>query len=275
MRYGSQVTDFVKSALRPGSDAESRLALALAQPKQIALACVIVLSVFGWFALGMIAASSDESGWQALCRAGAGDTWRTLAMLAPMWAAMTLAMMLPSAGPMILTYAEIADTAARKGEAVVSPLVLAAGYIAVWLGFAAIAAVLQVALARAGLIDGDRLVLPLAGALVLGAGLYQFSALKHACLTLCQRPFPFFFANWTEEVTGVLRLGLRQGLYCLGCCAAAMLLMFAAGVMNVAWMALLGIVMSIEKMSTTPRFSRGIGGAMIALGAGLLAAAVR
>ena len=124
---------------------------------------------------------------------------------------MTLAMMLPTAGPMILTYAEIADTAARKREPVVSPLILTAGYVAVWLGFALAAASLQWVLARAGLLDGGSVGRLVGGTIFLGAGLYQFSALKQACLTLCQRPFPFFFSNWTTERSGVLRLGLRQG----------------------------------------------------------------
>jgi predicted metal-binding membrane protein len=269
------VTDFVHlSAPTRRNEAEARLAAVLAQPKRSAIACVVVLSVFGWFALGLMAASSDLTGWQALCRTGGAGGWRELAIVAPMWAAMTLAMMLPAAAPMILTYAEIAETAARKREPVVSPLILTAGYVAVWLGFALIAALAQLALARANLFESGRLALPLAGALVLGAGLYQFSALKHSCLTLCQRPFPFFFANWTDRPGGVLRLGLRQGLYCLGCCAAMMLLMFAAGVMNVVWMALLGIIMTVEKMSTTPRFSRVAGVAMVALGASLIAASM-
>jgi predicted metal-binding membrane protein len=269
------VTDFAhQPALTHLGEAEARLAGVMAQPKRIAIACVVVLSVSGWSALGLMAVGSDMPAWQALCRVGEASEWGDLAVIVPMWAAMALAMMLPTAGPMILTYAEIADTAARKGEPVVSPLVLTAGYASVWLSFALIAALLQLALSRAGLLDDGKLALPLAGALVLGAGLYQFSALKHACLTLCQRPFPFFFANWTDEAGGVVRLGLRQGLYCLGCCAAMMLLMFAAGVMNVVWMALLGIVMTIEKMSTTPRFSRAVGIAMVAIGAGLIAASM-
>jgi predicted metal-binding membrane protein len=269
------VSDFIhQPALAHLSPAGTKLAGLLAQPKRIALGCVIVLSLFGWFALGLMAANAEVPGWQALCRIGGAAEWKDLAMIAPMWAAMTLAMMLPSAGPMILTYAEIADTAARKRESVVSPLVLTAGYGAVWLGFALIAAVLQLALTRAGILDGEKLALPLAGVLVLGAGLYQFSALKHSCLTLCQRPFPFFFANWTARSGGVFKLGLRQGLYCLGCCAALMLLMFATGVMNVIWMALLGVVMTIEKMSTTPRFSRAVGGILVAIGAGLIVASL-
>ena len=88
------------------------------------------------------------------------------------------------------------------------------------------------------------------GAIFIGAGVYQFSALKHACLTQCQQPFPFFFANWATTPRGVFRLGVKQGLYCLGCCWAMMLVMFAVGVMNVIWMAALGIVMTFEKIGT-------------------------
>ena len=105
---------------------------------------------------------------------------------------MTLAMMLPSAAPMILTYAEIADTAARKGERIVSPFVLAAGYMLVWLGFAAAATLAQFAFTRAALLDtGMQSASGLfSGAIFIGAGVYQFSALKHACLTQCQKPVP-------------------------------------------------------------------------------------
>ena len=104
------------------------------------------------------------------------------------------------------------------------------------------------------------------GAIFIGAGLYQFTSLKHACLTQCQRPFPFFFAHWQTTPRGVFRLGLQQGLYCLGCCWAMMLVMFAVGVMNVVWMAALGIVMTVEKMLSGPRFSQAVGVALIAIG---------
>ena len=192
-------------------------------------------------------------GWEALCRPAALGGWGDMALVPPMWIAMTLAMMLPTAGPMILTYAEIADTAARQREPVVSPVVLTAGYVAVWLGFALAASVLQIVLARHAVLEAGRVGALVSGALFVVAGLYQFSALKHACLTLCRRPFPFFFANWTTETRGVFRLGLRQGMVCLGCCWAMMLLMFAVGAMNVIWMAALGMAMTVEKLATTAR----------------------
>ena len=115
-----------------------------------------------------------------------------------------------------------------------------------------IAALAQLALARAALQNSGLAAASglFAGAIFIGAGAYQFSALKHACLTQCQRPFPFFFTNWATTPRGVFRLGVKQGFYCVGCCWAMMLVMFAVGVMNVVWMAGLGIVMTIEKIGT-------------------------
>jgi predicted metal-binding membrane protein len=219
---------------------------------------------------------------EALCRPSFGHTSVSaanaldVALLFSMWVAMTLAMMLPTAGPMVVTYAEIADTATRKGEPAASPLALIAGYCGVWLGFAIAATALQIALTRAALLDPAMAsVSPLfSGALFVGAGAYQFSALKHACMTRCQRPFPFFFANWSSAPGAIFRLGLRQGVYCLGCCWALMLVMFAVGVMNVVWMAILGVVMMAEKIATTTRFSRGVGVVLLVIGAGVIAATV-
>jgi len=270
MRYHCPVTEFVNSpALTHLSGSERRLSALLARPRWIAAACIVVLTASGWVILGLMAA---DAGWSALCRPGFAAGWNEFALALAMWAAMSLAMMLPTAGPMILTYAEIADTAVRKREPVVSPLVLTAGYLAVWFGFAVAAAAMQIALATAGWLDPEAWLAGslLAAALFIAAGLYQFSAVKLACLAQCHRPFPFFFANWTSSTGGVFRLGLRQGLYCLGCCWALMLLMFVTGAMNVIWMAALGIVMIAEKLSGSARLSRAIGFSLIAAGLGLM-----
>jgi predicted metal-binding membrane protein len=285
--------------------AAARLGAVLARPVPIAIACIVLLAGLGWLYLlvmvaewaargnaaalgpgmGLIDLLTERPGRDALgralidvlCRpsfgnAGIGAQAGHAVLVFLMWAAMTLAMMLPTAAGMIVTYAQIADTAARKREPAVSPLVLAAGYVAVWLGFALVATALQAGLTRVALLDPTLAsVSPLfSGAVFIGAGVYQFSALKHACLIRCQRPFPFFFANWSSAPRGVFRLGLRQGLYCLGCCWAAMLAMFAVGVMNVLWMAALGLVMTAEKMTATPRLSRMIGAMFIAIGAAFI-----
>ena len=278
--------------------AASRLGAAFARPKLLAVLCVLVLAGLGWLYLalliahmgGSLAALGPGMGAldlvprlvTALCQPTFGlampeDAWGAtgFVVVALMWAAMALAMMLPTAGPMILTYADIAETAARKGERIVSPLIIAAGYTVVWLGFAAVATLAQFVLTRAALLDTGMASAStlFSGAVLIGAGLYQFSALKHACLTQCRQPFPFFFAHWETTARGVFRLGLQQGLFCLGCCWAMMAVMFAVGVMNVIWMVALGIVMALEKLASGNRLTYITGAAMIALGAGFVLAA--
>ncbi|HXD44408.1 MAG TPA: DUF2182 domain-containing protein [Pseudolabrys sp.] len=267
------------------------LAALFARPKPIAVACVVALAALGWLYLALAVAGMGGTplgpgmglidglprAVQALCRPLFGEAAPAhgVALIALMWAAMILAMMLPTAGPMILTYAEIADTAAKKGERIVSPLVIAAGYMSVWLGFAAAATLAQIAFTRLALMDTGMTSASVlfSGAIFIGAGVYQFTPLKAACLTQCQRPFPFFFAHWQTTAKGVFRLGLTQGLYCLGCCWAMMLVMFAVGVMNVVWMAGLGIVMTIEKIGSGRRFSHAVGVVLIVAGVGFVAAA--
>ena len=256
--------------------AEAGLGQIFARPKAIAAGCVIIIAGLGWFYLALLIAAPASSWFatvQALCRTLPEGAWSfsAAAVTASMWSAMTLAMMLPSASPMILTYAEIAETAARKSERIVSPLVIAAGYASVWLVFSLLATVIQIVLTRAALLNTGITSASgiLAGAIFIGAGAYQFSALKHACLSHCQNPFPFFFTNWATTPGGVFRLGVKQGLYCLGCCWAMMLVMFAVGVMNVAWMAGLAAVMTIEKLLTGRRFAHGVGVVLIVVGTGI------
>jgi len=263
----SEATGHDLSHLPP---AAGRLGAAFARPKVLAAICVIALAGLGWLALGLL--FTGMGAFEALCRplAVPGAAWGVsgFAIVALMWGGMTLAMMLPSASPMILTYAEIADTAACKNERIVSPFVLAAGYMIVWIGFAAAATLAQFAFTRAALLDSGMQSASglFSGAIFIGAGVYQFSALKHACLTQCQSPFPFFFANWATTPRGVFRLGVKQGLYCLGCCWAMMLVMFAVGVMNVIWMATLGVLMTFEKLGTGKRFTYIVGVALIVAG---------
>jgi predicted metal-binding membrane protein len=258
------------------SPAASRLGAVFARPKMLAAICVVALTGLGWFALALQAANVGVV--DALCRAllGGQTTVTGVVLVACMWGAMMLAMMLPSAAPMILTYAEIADTAAKKGEPVVTPFMIVAGYTVVWLGFAAVATVAQLALSRAALLDASLASASglFSGAIFVGAGAYQFSALKHSCLTQCRNPFQFFFSNWATTPRGVFRLGLRQGLFCLGCCWAMMLVMFAVGVMNVVWMAALGILMTVEKLGAGKRLSYAVGVAFILIGSAFVLTAV-
>lgn len=265
------------SSVSQNQAARPRSLRALARPRGIALACMAVLTACGWGYLGLILAGQQSSSvWQALCQPiyglTGGPSFTGLALTLAMWCAMVLAMMLPTALPMVLTYADLAETANAKGELAASPTVLTAAYITIWLGAAVILTALQAALLRLDMFD-VRIGFAnpfIAGALFLGAGVYQFSSAKRACLTHCQHPFRFFFANWAPSPRAVFGIGLRQGLSCLGCCWAMMLLMFAVGVMNVIWMAILGIVMTIEKLGSPARFSRAVGVVFVAIGAAII-----
>jgi predicted metal-binding membrane protein len=173
---------------------------------------------------------------------------------------------------MIRTYCEIADTARIKGEPVVHPLVLVAGYLGVWLAAAMLFAALTLCVhtfAASGEIYDP--VLGIAGALaLLVAGLYQFSGLKEACLKKCRNPFSILFSNWSAKAIRVLRLGVAQGIWCLGCCWALMLVMFAVGVMNIFWMALIGVFTLIEKQTKGSLPTRLAGAILLVWAAALL-----
>jgi predicted metal-binding membrane protein len=280
----------------------------LNRSKAVAIGCILLFAGLGWIYVALLVAGhmavepSEALGpgmgvfdmfarehlgafalavYEVMCRPSFGHqwafgAWSDFGLIFAMWVAMTLAMMLPTAAPMILTYSEIADTAVRKGESVASPLALTTGYAAIWVGFAVAATTFQVILTKLALLDPAMgRVSPLFSAAVfLAAGAYQYSTLKQACVTVCQRPFPFFLMNWSTESREVLRLGLWQGLYCLGCCWAMMLLMFAVGVMNVVWMAALGLVMATEKIATTARVSRIVGAVFALIGMVLIANAI-
>jgi len=197
--------------------------------------------------------------------------WRALALIA-MWFLMAIAAMLPSAAPMIRTYCEIADTARIKGEPVVHPLVLVAGYLGVWLAasmlFSAVTLGVHAFAASGEIYDP---LLGIAGALaLLVAGLYQFSGLKQACLKKCRNPFSILFSNWSAKPIRVFRLGVVQGIWCLGCCWALMLVMFAVGVMNIFWMALIGLFTLIEKQTTGSLPTRLAGAILLVWAAVLL-----
>ncbi len=203
-----------------------------------------------------------------------GEAWSFgdgLAVLA-MWVAMVFAMMLPSAAPVLSSYATLAEAKRRAGEATVSPLVLAAGYLAIWIGFALVATLGQALLTQLRVLTpaGTTASQVLAGTTLVAAGLYQFSPLKLGCLTRCRFPAPYFADNWTSRRGGIFRQGVDQGIDCLGCCWALMVVMFAVGVMNVVWIAILGAVMTVEKVTTSLAVPRLVGVVLLVWGAALV-----
>jgi predicted metal-binding membrane protein len=164
-----------------------------------------------------------------------------------MWVAMMLGMLLPAAGPMCVTYARVAMRDSRRVWLRIAAFVGA--YVSLWIGLSALAAWAQHQTAAVSL--WSDLPAPArsaaSGALLIAAGAYQFSSLKHACLRHCRTPLGFLLTEWRPGVSGALRLGLLHGRDCIVCCWAMIALMFVVGTMNLLWMAALTLLMLTEK----------------------------
>ena len=177
-----------------------------------------------------------------------------LLLLWAMWAVMMTGMMLPSAVPLILL--------ARTGS---HPYWLAAGYVAVWALFSIGATALQWQLGRLGIVDPmmEMSSAKAGAALLLLAGLYQWTPLKHACLTACQSPADFLMRRWRRGSAGAFRMGVAHGAHCVGCCWALMLLLFVGGVMNLTVIAALTIFVAFEKLAPIGPAGARISGAVL------------
>ena len=186
-----------------------------------------------------------------------------------MWAIMMVAMMVPSAAPMILLHARIDRAPTARARAMHS-LVFVLAYLVVWAAFSAAAALAQALLVDAGTVSAMTLATgsrTFVAALLLLAAAYELTAAKRLCLDKCQAPMLFILKHRKPGTSGAIRLGLLHGLYCLGCCWALMLLLFVGGVMNLAWVAILGIVVLGEKLSPAHWHAERYVAAALAIGA--------
>jgi predicted metal-binding membrane protein len=191
-----------------------------------------------------------------------------------MWVIMMVAMMVPAASPMILTFATINRRRQDSGNPAVPTAVFLAGYLVIWSAFSLLAALAQWGLQAAALLAPHTLrVTPVAGALLLlAAGVYQLTPLKYACLARCQSPLGFILGEWREGARGAFVMGVRHGAFCVGCCWALMALLFAAGVMNLVWVAAIAGLVLVEKMAPPGRaVSWAAGAVLIAWGGWVLA----
>jgi predicted metal-binding membrane protein len=163
-----------------------------------------------------------------------------------MWAVMMVAMMLPSAAPMLSTYSRIATP--REGYSPYHVCMFAAGYFVVWIGFSLVATALQYALQSVAIISSGLRTTSIAGGVILViAGIYQLTPLKNTCLKRCRTPIGFFMTNWRDGARGAFKMGLEHGAFCTGCCWMLMALLFVAGVMNLAWVGAITVLVLVEK----------------------------
>lgn len=233
-------------------------------------AALVALTALGWawivpMARDMYGPMTGPSAWMM------STSWDAprLALLWLMWAVMMAAMMLPSAYPLLMLF----DTMERRrnADARVSALVLAmaGGYLLVWAAFSTGATALQRVLSRLLILNP---MMEMSGATAVGvtlliAGIYQFTPWKAACLRQCRSPLAFVMTRWRRGRGGALRMGVEHGAYCLGCCWALMLLLFAGGVMNLTIIIGLTVVVLIEKVMPFGELAaRGVGAVLLAGG---------
>jgi predicted metal-binding membrane protein len=270
---------------------ETAIEAVLRRDRAIVAAALVILTALAWAYVWWLAADMDMGGMDMssfrMIPAGIGlmmpttAPWNAIefAFVFAMWAVMMIGMMTPSATPMILIYARVGRQAARQGTPLAASAYFAAGYLLTWIGFALVATSAQWALERAALLTpmmagaSDMF----SGAVLVAAGLYQWTPLKDACLRQCQAPWLFIqrHGGFRSDASGALALGIRHGAYCIGCCWALMALLFVGGVMNVLWIAAIAILVLAEKVIPAGRvISRIAGAGLFAGGAWVLAQAL-
>jgi predicted metal-binding membrane protein len=200
--------------------------------------------------------------------------WTLLNVLAiwSMWAVMMAAMMLPSALPMILTFVKIS----KRGKEMARGHSFVVAYLTVWFIFSAGSVGAQWAFQRAGWVDPMIVSTSsaLTGALLLLAGVYQFSPLKRRCLSFCRTPLGFLLGEWRSGARGAFVMGARHGLFCMGCCWALMALLFVGGVMNLACVVALSIAVAMEKLLPFGERVAGVWGVVLIAAGGIKLSAV-
>jgi predicted metal-binding membrane protein len=261
----------------------SRLALdsVLKRDRWIVVAALAGIALPAWGYMVYEARAMDRTG--ACCCAGMtmsgpdASAWAptVLVPLFLMWAEMMVAMMLPSAAPTLMIFAAVNRKRREQEQPFVATGIFLLGYLTIWTGFSAVAALAQWALHGFALLSPTMVSTSpfLGGALLLAAGVMQWTPLKNTCLSHCRSPLDLVMTGWREGRAGALRMGLEHGLHCTGCCWLLMALLFVAGVMNLWWIAIISIFVLLEKVAPKGLWVGRIAGvALAAWGVWMIAA---
>ncbi len=242
----------------------------LSVQRNVILGLLLALAAAAWAWLAWQAAGADMD--MAMASP-------TMGMRAPLflaiWVVMMVAMMFPTAAPMILTFHRVQASKRQRGEAFVATWVFVAAYMLVWTlsGVAAYAGALAAEAIAAHAALSPSAAARIGGAVLVAAGLYQLTPFKDMCLSKCRTPIGFIMTSWRDGVGGALRMGLTHGAYCLGCCWLLFVVLFPLGIMNIAAMAVITLVVLAEKTLPWGRpVARATAAALVAYGAVVLAA---
>jgi predicted metal-binding membrane protein len=225
------------------------------------VAALFALAGIGWWWTVHQMRGMDQGPWTGL---------GTLGWFLGVWVVMMAAMMFPSVAPTVALYSRM-----TKHRSPVSPLLFAGGYLVTWAGAGLVAFALVAILDRTA---GDVLAWNRAGRWVAGvtlvvAAVYELTPLKNVCLGKCRSPLGFLLGSWRDGRWGALRMGAKNGAWCVGCCWALMASLFALGVMSIAWMAFVAGLIAVEKILPWRRVATyGTAFLLLTLGVLLLAA---
>jgi predicted metal-binding membrane protein len=239
---------------------------ALRRQRNLILASLLILATAAWALLVWQATRSDSEAAMSPTMGMGAALWLAI------WVAMMVAVMFPTAAPMILMFAHVHAAKQQREQPFVPTWVFVSAYLLVW----AVAGVLAYAAAVAGealasqsmwvMVNAGRL----GGGILILAGLYQLSPLKHLCLAKCRSPLAFIMRSWRDGYGGAFRMGLEHGAYCLGCCWLLFVILFPLGMLNIAAMAAITLLIFAEKsLPLGPRV--GVVGAAFLVGYGVLA----
>jgi predicted metal-binding membrane protein len=231
-------------------------------PGQAALiALLLVLAAVGWLVTDERMAGMDH---------GPGTDLGSFSFYVSAWVVMMAAMMFPSIAPMVAIYRQVQRRRVDRGRSLPGATALfVAGYIGVWTIFGLVAYVLF-ALALSldiELLSWHEWGAYVAGAVLVGAALYQLTPLKDACLSRCRSPLAFVMMSWRNGRSGAALMGIEHGAWCVGCCWALMASLFALGVMSIGWMVFVAALIAVEKLLPWKAVAnRGIAGLLLGLG---------
>ena len=226
----------------------------LKRDRALVIAGAVAVAAIAWGYTVYVVQSNADMGRSMGMAAGNIRSWSGVdfALMFVMWAVMMVAMMVPSAAPMVLLFATVNRKRREESRPFVATGVFLSGYIVVWVLFAAGATLGNWGLHQASLLTSMTAGSSsgyLGGGLLVMAGVFQWSRLKYVCLTHCRSPLSFLMSDWREGTAGAFKMGLQHGRYCLGCCWILMALLFVLGVMNLVWIAALAAFVLAEKVA--------------------------
>ena len=245
----------------------------------IVIAGVVAVVAIAWGYTIYVAQSNTGMDMSMSMDSGNVRDWTSVdfSLMFVMWAVMMVAMMVPSAAPMVLLFATVNRRRQEQSRPFVATGVFLSGYLVIWSVFAFVATLGNWGLHQASLLTsmmGSSSSGYLGGALLVTAGVFQWSQLKYVCLTHCRSPLSFLMSDWKEGTGGAFKMGLLHGRYCLGCCWILMALLFVLGVMNLVWIAALAAFVLAEKVVPGgEKVSRMTGGLLVAWGVWVVLAA--